>query len=123
MTHGIHAHIWTAGAYFLIGGALILLAIRIWWTHPINRAFLFGPYLTPAGVRVLLHHWPLVFLFGAFIFACALDHAAEALATLGWWPKLLTADFLKFLATGEAVVSVVTALVVMLVARRAWTVR
>jgi hypothetical protein len=76
-------HFWTAGAYVLIGARLIVLALCIWWAHPLKRAFIFGPLLTETGVRFVLHNWPFVFLFGAFIFSCAADHAADAIAMAG----------------------------------------
>lgn len=98
-------HIWTAGAYLVIGIRMIVVALCIWWAHPLKRAFIFGPILTEDGVRFVLRNWPLVFLFGAFIFSCAIDHAAEAIIMTG---HLIT-PVMNVLGWFEAVISWATA--------------
>ena len=113
--HG-SAHIWTAAAYYIIGAVLIAVAWKVWWTHPLNRVFLFGEYVTPAGVSLVMRHWPMVALFGAFIFSCAVDHHVEWLMMHGR-PGLAPA--LKFFSVVEAVISWVTALSVLLIGGRA----
>ena len=110
-------HLWTAGAYCVIGLLLILLALHVWWAHPLKRAFIFGPYLTETGARLVLHLWPLVFLFGAFIASCAADHAADSLAMVG----LVSRSAVNALGFVEAVISWWTAVsMVWLLARKVW---
>lgn len=115
MAHG-DAHLWTAGAYFVIGLILIGLAFAVWFTHPVNRVFVFGPYLTERGMHVVMRSWPLVALFGAFIFSCAVDHAVEWLMMHGR-PELHGA--LTFFSVIEAVISWFTALVMIWLGGRA----
>lgn len=115
--HTGNAHLYTALAYYLIGLAMIAVAIKVWWTHPVNRAFMFGPYVTPAGIAMLLRLWPFVALFGAFILSCALDHHADWLAARG----LISYEIVDTLGTIEAIISVFTALsICAALARAVW---
>ena len=107
--HG-SAHLWTAFAYYIIGLALLGMAFTVWWTHPVNRVFIFGRYLTPEGLRVVMMSWPMVALFGAFIFSCAVDHMIDWANTNGYPQHHST---IQFFSVVEAVISWVTALVVM----------
>ena len=104
-----YAHFATACAYLFIGGALLHLAARMWFSHPINRVFIFGPYLTEEGLRAVLKSWPLVFLFGAFILSCAIDHGLD----LWFGGHRVVARGLEIAAVSEAVISVFTALCVL----------
>lgn len=61
----VDARIVTAVSLWLIGLIVTGFTLRVWWTPPINRAFLFGPYLTQDGLRVVLRGWPVLFLLGA----------------------------------------------------------
>lgn len=108
--HGNLAYLLTAIAYLIIGVPLVLLALRVWWTHPINRAIRYGPYITPAGLKVLLNNWPFVFLFGVFILACAIDHAGGWIYANGYGGTWLTAHELGVIAGIEVAVSLLTAL-------------
>lgn len=105
------AHIWTAGAYYIIGLALIGLAFSVWWTHPINRVFIFGRYLTEDGMRLVMMSWPMVLLFGAFIFSCAVDHHVDWLFHQRGHSKLGSA--VRFFSIVEAVISWITALIIL----------
>lgn len=115
MAHG-SAHLWTAFAYYIIGAALLGMAATVWWTHPVNRVFLIGRYLTPEGMKAVLMSQPLVALFGAFIFSCALDHHVEYFMQHGH-PELAPA--LHFFSTVEAVISWATALIIVYLGGRA----
>lgn len=99
------AALYTAGAYYLIGFVLLGAAGVIWWTHPVNRALLFGPFVTVAGLRLVLRLWPLVWLFGLFIFSCGVEHHAHYLMQRG----AVAPETVAFLGVVEAVVSVWTA--------------
>lgn len=61
----IDARIVTATSLWVIGAIVTGFALRVWGTQPVNRAFLFGPYLTPDGLRLILRGWPTLFLLGA----------------------------------------------------------
>jgi hypothetical protein len=113
--HG-EAHLWTAGFYYIIGLVLIGLAFSVWWTHPVNRVFIFGRYLTQDGMRLVMMSWPMVLLFGAFIFSCAVDHHVEYLHSHGR-PRLRSA--VVFFSIVEAVISGITAIVILALGGRA----
>lgn len=120
MSHLIDpSHLATAFGYLVIGGVLLELAFRLWNTHPVNRPFLFNGLLTERGVARLLKLWPLVFLFGAFILSCAIDHALDYIfdGHRGHFPVLEAA------AVAEAVITWVTAIVLVFVRVRwsSWT--
>ena len=113
-----YAHLATAIAYLAIGGVLLRLAGVMWFSHPVNRVFLFGPYLTEEGLKLVLRSWPLVFLFGAFILSCAIDHALDL--RLGNHHGVSRG--LEIAAVTEAVISITTACCVLWVAarRKSW---
>lgn len=102
-------------AYYIIGLSMLALAFTVWWTHPINRVFIFGPYLTTEGMRVVMMSWPLVGLFGAFIFSCALDHNVDWLVSNG---RSSLTELLKLFGVVEAVISWITALIIVLIGGR-----
>lgn len=112
-----YAHLWTAFAYYVIGPAMIGTAFTVWWTHPINRVFIFGRYLTPDGMRLVMMSWPMVLLFGAFIFSCAVDHHAHWLYRNG--STAIGERALLFFSTVEAVISCLTALIILYLGGRA----
>lgn len=111
------AHLSTAIAYYIIAGVLLWMAAQLWKEHPVNRVFRLGPYLTEEGLRALLNGWYFVFLFGAFILSCAIDHTLDFLVHKGW----MSATALRTSAVSEAVISLGTAFfVVAAVARHKW---
>ncbi len=65
----VDARIITAICLWVIGCIVTGFTLKVWWTPPVNRAFLFGPYLTEAGLRAILLGWPLLFLLGALALA------------------------------------------------------
>jgi hypothetical protein len=74
-----YAHLASAVSFLFIGGLLLWISLNVRLTHEVNLAFYFGEYLTQAGLSLLMRLWPFVWLFAAFILACALDHALDAL--------------------------------------------
>jgi hypothetical protein len=113
-----YAHMATAFAYMVIGAVLLNLAAQMWFRHPVNRVFLFGPYLTEEGLRLVLKSWPMVFLFGAFILSCAIDHALDLMAG----GHRAHSPGLEIAAVTEAVISLFTAGCVLRIwaTRRSW---
>src|SRR5687767_6178564 len=107
--------LFTALAYYIIGGLLIYYAIKVWTTHPINRVFIFGDYLTAEGVRLVMAMWPLVILFGLFIFSCAAEHHIHWLWSHGWERSRWVLLFMGWI---EAVISLITAAVLVFLATR-----
>jgi uncharacterized membrane protein HdeD (DUF308 family) len=65
----VDARIVTAICFCMIGSIVIAFTAKVWWTHPVNRAFLFGPYLTQKGLRALLHGLFMLSLLGALAIA------------------------------------------------------
>ncbi len=116
--HHSISHLVTSIDYYIIGLVLLTCVFRVWWTHPVNRAFIFGRYVTPEGVKVILRNLPLVFLFGAFIASCALDHQLDWLAGEGY----IDYSFVELSALIEALVSTLAAISVVYIAVKAlWT--
>lgn len=99
------AHLGSAFAFYVIGGSLLWLATVMWREHPINRVFRLGPYVTEKGLRALLGLWPFLFLFGAFVTACAVDHTLDFLVH----HKIASTTLLRTSAVTEAVISIGTA--------------
>lgn len=114
------AHLITALAYYVIGAVLLVTAFRVWWTHPINRVFSMGKYLTPDGVRAVLQNWWLVMLFAAFILACAFEHNAEWLMMHGYWPDIIRSELIDMLGETESIISVATAACVLWLRVKSW---
>lgn len=109
----------TATAYYAIGMLLILVAAKMYSTHPVNRVFIFGHYLTEEGMRVVMRHWPLVSLFGLFIFSCAVEHH------LHWYyyhEHESVIDYLVLAGWIEAGISTLTAVTLLLMTAR-WGMR
>lgn len=115
MSHFGDAYLWTSASYFVIGIALLVAAFTVWHTHPVNRVFLFGPYVTQAGIQLLMRYWPLVFLSGAFIFSCGIDHLIHWSYEHG--QSSMSAS--RFFSIIEAVISGLMALCVLLIVARA----
>lgn len=109
------AYLVTAVAYYVIGIVMIYVATRVLLAHPVNRVFIFGEYFTAEGVRAVIQHWPLVSLFGLFIFACGVEHHLHWLVNHGR-PNLLI--LLEFMGWIEAGISVITAVAVVVVTVR-----
>lgn len=107
--HGLPT-LFTAVAYYIIGSLLIYVAGKLWLTHPVNRAFILGPYLTEKGARLLMQSWPLVPLFGLFIFSCAAEHHLNWLYSHGN-PEL--SELVKFMGWVEAGIADITALILL----------
>lgn len=56
-------------------------------THPVNRVFTIGPFVTEAGLQLVLRHIPLVFALGFYALATALAdavHYARSHWGFGW---------------------------------------
>lgn len=114
MHHSL-SHLITAAAYVVIGAVLLVWVFRVWWTHPVGRAFSFGPYVTPEGGALIFRNLPLVFLFGAFIATCALDHGLDWLANR----EIVSYAWVEIAALVEALVSSLAAGSVALIVCRA----
>ena len=73
----------TDACLFLLGVWMIWVALRLWATHPINRVFGLGPYVTEEGLRFLLQHWLMVFALGLTLLTQALSRFSFKLYQLG----------------------------------------
>lgn len=87
----VDARIVTAASLCLIGLIVTSFTVKVWFTHPLNRAFLFGPYLTEAGLRLALKGWPSLFLLGALAIAGGASKLAYWLRWRGDVPDELAA--------------------------------
>ena len=107
--------LFTAAAYYVIGSLLIYVAGKVWLTHPVNRAFLLGPYFTERGARALMQAWPLVPLFGLFIFSCAAEHHLNWFYANG---NTELSELVKFMGWVEAGIADITAGILLLIVFR-----
>ena len=73
----------SAAAFIIIGLCIIFFVARVWMTHPINRVFKVGPYVTEEGLRLMLSHLPTIFSLGLFSLAAGLAKGAYALRWRG----------------------------------------
>lgn len=80
----------TAAAYLVVGLAASAVSLRIWWTHPVNRVFGLGPFVTEAGLRLVLANVRAIFALGLFALASGLSRLAYwkagVASTGGGWP-------------------------------------
>ncbi len=79
----------TAVALLIIGFCFLVFSARIWLTHPVNRVFTIGPFVTEAGLQLVLRHIPLIFILGLYAVADAVTEVAyyaRAHWGLGWAP-------------------------------------
>lgn len=111
----MNQYLFTAISYYAIGAVILWVSAAILLSHPVNRVFIFGQYLTPDGVRVVIQHWPLVSLFGLFIFGCAVEHHLHWYYDRG---HRGAGTMLAFMGWIEAGISVITALAVVFIAIR-----
>ena len=66
----------SAGALLVIGFCFLMFSLRIWMTHPVNRVFTIGPFVTEAGLQLVLRHIPLVFILGLYALSTSLADVA-----------------------------------------------
>lgn len=104
----------SAAALFLIGLALVGFVVRVWMTHPVNRVFLIGRYVTADGLELILKNLPTVFALGLFSLTAAIAKVAYALR----WAGTLSGHPADFIGTLEAMFSVWAACCVLLGVRR-----
>lgn len=92
----------TAVALLIVGIAALSVAARILSTHPINRVFTLGPFVTEEGLRALLKYTPTIVALGMFALACGASNIAYALR---WEGRVSTetAYFFGYLEAGTAI--------------------
>lgn len=79
----VDARIVTAGCLWIIGSIVIGFTVKIWWTDPLARPFLFKTYLTGLGAGALVRALPALFLLGASALAGGLGRFAYWLRNRG----------------------------------------
>lgn len=87
----------SAIALLVIGFCFLMFSLRIWLTHPVNRVFTIGPFVTEAGLQLVLRHIPLVFILGVYSLSKSLaDVAYYARAHWGFaWDAANTLSLLS----------------------------
>lgn len=101
----------SAIALLIIGFCFLMFSLRIWLTHPVNRVFTIGPFVTEAGLQLVLRHIPLVFILGVYALATALadvSYYARAHWGFGWD----AANTLSLLSSAMAILAAVYTLAV-----------
>ena len=95
------ARIVTAACLVVIGFIVIGFTLKIWWTHAVNRAFLFGPYLTQSGLKLILRSCPMLFLLGALALAGGVSRFVYWLR----WRGAATDELAAMIGLAEAALS------------------
>lgn len=112
----VDARIVTAICLCLIGLIVTGFTAKVWWTHPVNRAFLFGPYLTEKGLRALLRGWPMLFLLGALAIAGGVSRFIHWLR----WRHMASDELASAVGLVEAAISLWAAGGLVVFAVKAW---
>ncbi len=99
----IDPRIISAVALVIIGLALDGCVLRVWCTHPVNRVFLVGRFVTEDGLRFMLKHLSTIFALGLFAITAALAKFAYALR---WRGNHAAESYADFLGTVEAIFAV-----------------
>lgn len=73
-------HFCSGLAYHVFGSWLLGSCVRLWWMHPARRALELGPYLTAAGIRVVLNLLPVASLLGIAMLLYGADHILEGIS-------------------------------------------
>ncbi len=79
--------LFSAAALFIIGFFFLMFSLRIWLTHPVNRVFTIGPFVTEAGLQLVLRHIPLIAILGVYALSTGLadvSYYARAHWGFGW---------------------------------------
>lgn len=112
----VDARIITAICLCIIGFIVTGFTLKVWWTHPINRVFLFGPYLTPEGLKVILRGWPMLFLLGALAISGGVSRFVHWLR----WRGLAADELASMVGLVEAALSLWAAGGLVIFAVRTW---
>lgn len=92
-----------SGAAFLLVGVIVCgFVIRVWITHPVNRVFLVGDYITGKGLRFLLNNLPTVFALGL----AAISAGIAKFAYAARWTGDSMGSAADFFGTIEAIFTV-----------------
>lgn len=98
-----------AFGYYVTAIVLLRAASHVWSMPPQRRALVFGPFLQPRGVAVLLRYLPVVWIIGASILGCAVGRTANWIAYPAathqapeWVVALRTLECLLALSAGAA---------------------
>ncbi len=62
----------SAIALLIIGCCFLIFSLRIRLTHPVNRVFTIGPFVTDAGLQLVLRHIPLIAILGVYALSTSL---------------------------------------------------
>ena len=100
----------SAIALLVIGLTINAFVVRVWRTHPVNRVFLVGEFVTEEGLRLMLKNLPTVFALGLFAIAAAFAKFAYAAR----WRGKVDNHFADFFGVIEAVFAVWAACCVMI---------
>lgn len=92
----------SAVALLIIGLALTLFVVRVWLTHPVNRVFLLGKFVTEDGLRLMLANLPAVFALGLF----AITAACAKFAYAARWRGEFVGHYADFFGLVEAIFAV-----------------
>lgn len=91
----------TASCFVAIGAIFIWFALRVWRTHPINRVFSLGPFVTEEGLRLLLSSVGTLFSIGLWLLSAGVARFSYWLR----WNHHLASEIANFLGIIEAVFS------------------
>jgi hypothetical protein len=85
-----------------MGVVMIYFVIRVWLTHPVNRVFYLGSFVTEKGLELILRNCPTIFGMGLFFLSAASAKMAYTLR----WANQQGGDFADFFGAIEAAFAV-----------------
>jgi len=104
----------SAAALLVIGLLLISFVARVWVTHPVNRVFLVGKFVTEDGLRLLFKNLPSAFALGLFAIAAG----CAKIAYVERWKGHIASELADFFGIIEAIFAVWAASCVIIAAVR-----
>lgn len=106
----------TGPCLLIVGVVLIVLALRLWFVHPVNRVLRIGPYVTEAGLRAIMRLRPLLLGMGCYFVTAGFAR----LAFWAWRADLLDRSIALLFGTAEAAFALWTATLLGMGAWRLW---
>lgn len=112
----VDARIVTGSCFIIIGLIVTGFALKVWFTPPVNRVFLFGPYLTQKGLEIALRGWPMLFLLGMLALAGGVSR------TVYWlrWRHMVADELAAAAGLVEAAFSLWAAGALVMFSARTW---
>lgn len=112
------ARYFSGPAYLIVGSLVLVIGLRLWLVHPINRVFRIGPFVTERGMVAVLAMRSLFASFGAMMLSSGL------VKTCYWYfIPIVNAPVNRFLGSLEAGMSLWAATMACIAAYRLYRIK